>query len=129
VQDISDHLDVLERFEYRYDDKENARYFTTKGWPLEIDSAYKDGEITLEEAEEKFKAKLDKDKERYYKELMQLQKDFEEVQQFGDYHNHAELFDAVKVLEQNIEESFEKVKSFNNRETLFDIPLSDKSDL
>jgi hypothetical protein len=30
---------------------------------------------------------------------MQLQKDFEDVQQFNDYHNHAELFDAVKVLE------------------------------
>jgi len=49
--------------------EETAKFFSTLQWPTEIDVAYKDGETQLEEAEDKFKTKLDKEKERYYKEL------------------------------------------------------------
>jgi len=127
--DILEHMLVLEEFNYTYDETEAQKFWVCKTRPIEVEVAHKTGEEKLFEEEDKFKTKLEKEKERWYRELDQLKKDFEAVQQFADYADASSNYDLVKKLEENLADSMKKLKSFNQRETLFELPLTDQSDL
>jgi hypothetical protein len=89
------HLDVLAAFEFKYNPEEHAKYFTTHQWPVNIDINFSEGENKLEDVEEKFKTRLDKEREGWYRNLHRLITEFELIQLFDTYSNHSQYFDKV----------------------------------
>lgn len=128
-QEIIQQTLILEDYLYSLDDRVDIQLWNLKSWPIQVDIAVKEGGYKLEAEEEKFREKLDKEKHQWYRELAQIQNDFEAVQQFGDYDNAANNYDEVKRLEDAMDESMKQLNSFIQRETQFELQISDTSDL
>jgi hypothetical protein len=107
VESIAKHLEVLECFDFKYDTEEYAKYYSTMQWPINIDIAYSEGEQKLEDVEEKFKSKLDKEREGWYKNLHKLVTEFEIVQLYDTYSNYNAYYDQVMQLQEQINSSLE----------------------
>jgi dynein heavy chain len=127
--DVYDHMVVLDEFQFKVNENVLVNYFYCKTWPLEVDTVHRDSEAILEEEEEKFKSRLDREKDKWARELEQLKVDFELVQQFADYNNTAAHYDDVKRLEEQLNDHMKTLRNFNHREGLFELPLSDVSEL
>lgn len=69
---------------------------------MEVDAATKEGMTQLDEEEEKFRERLEKEKEEWFKEVDRLRVDFEAVQLFGDYDEYQEFYIEVKKLEEGL---------------------------
>ena len=92
-----------------------------------MDAALKEGLSRLSIDEDKFREKLEKEKDLWLREIILLEQSFDLIQQYSDYGNSQSNYDEVKKLETNLTQAMEKMISFNNREVLFELNLSDKT--
>ena len=128
-KDVINRTLILEDYGQHLEQETTYMLWYCKTCPVEVDVASREGNNQLQREEEKFREKLEKEKEEWYKEIQSLHSDFEKVQQFSDLNDASDNFNFVKNLEENLKNSMEKLKSFNQRETLFELQLSDKSEL
>ncbi|OMJ85003.1 hypothetical protein SteCoe_13780 [Stentor coeruleus] len=128
-KDVLKHTAILDDYQFSLDKDVSVKLLECKIWPTELDRSLKEGLSRLSIDEDKFREKLEKEKDIWYRETVLLQQSFDLVQQFSDYNNYTSSFDDVKKLESNLKIAMNKMISFNNREVLFELMLSDKSDL
>lgn len=48
---------------------------------------------------------------------------------YSDYNNYMMYYDDIKRLEAGLKEAMQKLVSFNQRETLFELPLSSRKEM
>ena len=82
VQEVGKHLLLLEDYCYAYDEKEGAKYWKTKTWPLEISSDITLGALHIEKQEQMFMERLENEKIEFKKEIKKRQTALEEIKQF-----------------------------------------------
>ena len=129
LKDVFFHYTILEEYHYPIDNEVIERMWLSKPWPREIEIQLKDGIYRLSSAEDKFRQKLEDEKEQWISETNKLTQHFEEIQRYFNYDDYARSYDNVKRLEENLKLAMEKMNSFNIRENLFELNLSDKSEL
>jgi dynein heavy chain len=79
--------------------------------------------------EEKFKANLAQEKVQFAAELATLESDFTEIKKFDSYASVSKYGSFVVSLNEKIEKAKEKIKSFNERESLFKEDVSEYESL
>ncbi|CAD8081115.1 unnamed protein product [Paramecium sonneborni] len=122
-------LDLLHYYQYQYDNKEIENLWLLKQWPAEIKIALVEGQRNVNIKEAKFTEKLDQEKEQFIRELLVLEKQVEEIKFYEDYSQVKIFAQNVMGLKEKINNYQDKVRSFNDRESLFKQPLSDYDDL
>ena len=123
------HTLILEDYLFKFDEEASMQLWMCKSLPITIDMAAKEGISRLEIEEEKFREKLEREKDKWYKEITQLHRDLESIQQYADYDETTKNFENVKRLESDLKAAMDQMVSFNQRETLFELQLSDKTEL
>jgi len=99
---------------YNIDDIQNC--WTLKQYPMIIGEAIADGNSAIMTQEEQFIAKLDAEKEQFLKDLAGFKDTFKRIQGFNDVGTLNEFFKEGATLNSNIEQSRDKVETFNMRE-------------
>ncbi|CAG9332270.1 unnamed protein product [Blepharisma stoltei] len=128
-KEVISHTLILEDYQFRLNEEVSINLWQCKTWPIEVEASTKEGIGRLEVEEEKFREKLEKEKDKWFREISQLHTDFELVQQFADYSNSSSHYEDVKKLEDHLKQAMDQFNSFNQRETLFELQLSDKTEL
>jgi dynein heavy chain len=123
------HSLILEDYLHQLDEEVSIQMWMCKSLPTAIDISAKEGIGRLEGEEEKFREKLEREKDKWYKEITQLHRDLESVQQYADYEDTTKNFENIKRLEADLKTAMDQMVSFNQRETLFELQLSDKTEL
>ena len=90
-----------------------------------MDSALRTGESTYEEEEEKFKSDLVLIKTKWNQDLCNVQSDFEMVQLFSSYENAHKYFNEVENKKGLLENLTSELKDINEKETIFEINLTE----
>ena len=126
---VIQHTLILEDYQFTLDEEVSIQLWMCKNLPTAIDISAKEGISRLDVEEEKFREKLEKEKDKWYKEISQLHRDFEKIQQFAEYEENDNNYDLVQKLESDLNNAMEQMNSFNQRETLFELQLSDKTEL
>ena len=99
---------------YNIDDIQNC--WTLKQYPMIIGEAIADGNSAILSQEEQFIAKLDAEKDQFVKDLTSYKEIFKKIQSFNDVNTLSEFYKEASQLFQNIEQSRDKVETFNMRE-------------
>jgi dynein heavy chain, axonemal len=128
-KEVLKHTAILEDYQFIINEEISRKLWDCKTWPSFMESSLKEGLYKLSTEEEKFREKLEKEKDIWYRDTIHLQESFEIIQQYSDYFNYSTNYNEVKKLEAELKQAMDKMISFNNRETLFELVLSDKSDL
>ncbi len=81
-----------------------------------IGEAISDGNSAIMTQEEQFIAKLDLDKEAFIKDLANYKEIFKRIQGFKDINTLNEFYKDTASLNVNIDQSKDKVETFNMRE-------------
>ena len=126
---VIQHTLILEDYQFSIDEEVSIQLWMCKNLPTAIDISAKEGMGRLEVEEEKFREKLEREKDKWYKEIGQLHREFEKVQQFAEYEETRLNCEAVNKLDQDLKTAMDQMVSFNQRETLFELQLSDKTEL
>jgi len=108
-----------------------SKFWDLKTRPQEIRLNVGEGQRTAQLQEEKLTSQLELEKDKFLKELKELQGEFAFIRLFKEY-SKDKVKDNASVamsLMDRIYKSLEKVKSFNEREALFRIALSEYQDL
>ena len=93
-----------------------------------IGEAISDGQSSIATQEEQFIAKLDAEKDQFHKDLAQYKESFNRIQGFKDIETLNEFFKEAATLNSSIEQSKDKVETFNMREKRLGQPLSEYHD-
>ena len=125
---VQKHIEILEDYQMLNEDI-NGKLWSCKMYPWYMNDELRKGIDRLAVDEEKFREKLEKEKDIWFRETIILQQSFDLIQQFSDYSNSEYNCGEVKNLDEKLQQAMDKMISFNNRETLFELPLSDKSEL
>lgn len=83
----------------------------------------------IQEKNEKFGQKLENEKEEFIKEIAQFQQHFEKIKEFKNLETSQEFNIEAFQLHKDLEKAVQKVKQFNDRETLFGIAETPYPDL
>ncbi len=94
-------------------------YWGLKNYPYEIKTAVFDGNKASQSQENKFQDALEQEKEKFNKELVFLNNQFQQVRRFNIYQNVKEYAIETTHLKDQIEKAVDQVRSFNDREVLF----------
>lgn len=104
---------------FPYDEAKESVYWNLQQRPVQILERVSEGLKTATNKEEKLMNNLEQEKEAFDKNLKLLRQDFETIKGFKNYADARKNAAFVFQLKENIEKSFEKVRSFNEREVLF----------
>ena len=72
---------------------------------------------------------MESEKERFGKEIQDISKQLKEVKKFDSYKFVKEQATETMKLSERFEKGFETIASFNERENLFKMPISEYEDL
>ena len=121
-KDVYQHMLILEDYLFKYPEKDSQMYFFTKSWPLEILAAISEGRHNIANEEAIFTARLEQEKDRFFKDVAKYQETFEKIKKFSDFENVREHATDVFTLDDLLKKAEEQVESFNIREELFGQP-------
>ncbi len=120
LHEVYKHYLLLEEFSFMYQDQHIETYWYQKTWPLEISSSLTDGSYMIKSKEVIFMAKLDQEKDNFIKSIEGFKQSFEKIKKFKDLNSAAEYSADAFQLRENLNQAFDKVRQFNDREALFD---------
>ena len=129
LRDTFNHKSILEDYHFYLDNDIVEKMWFIKTYPRDVEIALKEGINRLSIAEDKFRQKLEDEKDQWSSETNILTQNYEEIQRYFNYEDHLRNYESVKRLEENLKLAMDKMISFNIRENLFEMNLSDKSEL
>lgn len=124
VNEVGKHMLLLEDYCYSYDERESAKYWKTKTWPIEISSDITLGAFHIEKKEELFMYNLDNEKEQFKKELKERQLALSKIKEFKNLDQSRVFAQDCHALKSKLESDANLVKRFNEREELFNLEHS-----
>ena len=113
---VEQHYELLDEFSYHYDINDIQNCWTLKQYPMIIGEAIADGNSSITTQEEIFVQKLDTEKEQFLKDLAGYKDTFNRIKKFHDVNTLNEFFKEAATLNSAIEQSRDKVETFNMRE-------------
>jgi hypothetical protein len=93
-----------------------------KIWPLRIQVALQDARSMISDKNEIFNNNLEKEKEKFAKDIAGYMEDFEKIKGFTNLSQSGEFSTNAYTLKENISNAFEKKKQYNEREMIFNQP-------
>jgi len=129
VNEVGKHLLLLEDYCFPYEEKESAKYWKTKTWPLEISSDITLGALHIEKQEQKFMDKLENDKIEFKKELKEREKALKKIKGFKKLDDSKYYAADCHQLKNDLEKDANLVNEFNEREGLFNLEPSQYPEL
>jgi len=69
LKSVNKHYELLEEFSYMYNDKDIEQFWYMKIYPLRIAASLTDGKNMITEKNELFSANLEKEKEKFQKDI------------------------------------------------------------
>lgn len=129
VYQVQNMIDIMEGQCFLYDEAKESVFWNLQQRPVQILERVSDGMKTASLKEEKLMSNLDMEKEAFDKNLRLLKQDFETIKSFKNYSDARKNASVVFQLKEKIDQSFEKVRSFNEREVLFKQPISEYQEL
>jgi len=112
-----------------YDEEAMVQFWILRVCPLQIKTAVLEGKRNAGQQEQAFMTKLENDKRDFDCELAKLKSDFEHLKTFDDYKKFFDHANFAIDLNSRYDQSIQKVKGFNEREVLFNLPPSVYDDL
>lgn len=122
-------IDMLSDFSYEIEHEVVERAFRSFAWPLQIQIDVCDSERSLDTQKQKFMDKLDQEKAEFERDMKRYQEDLEWVKSLNDYSMAQKHATRIYTLKEHLDRAQERVQSFMEREKLFNIEMSDYSDL
>lgn len=129
LNEVYRHYCLLDDFSYKYADQDIETFWVQKQWPLEISSSLTDGGYMIQTKEVQFMSKLDSEKEQFVKSIDTFKQNLDKIKKFNNLENANEFASDAQQLRENLNNAFEKIKQFNDREALFNQPKSEYPDL
>lgn len=129
VVKVSQFLDIMEDQCYPYDTKNLESFWFLKMMPNDIKMEVIEGQKIASLYDTKFREALKNEQENFYKDLIVLKDDVELSKKYNDFDKIKESAEKINQLKEKIENAQNKVKSFNEREQLFKMDVSEYNDL
>jgi dynein heavy chain len=126
---IHKQIDMLSDFNYDIEHEVVERSFRSFGWPIQIQIDVCDSERSLDTQKQKFMDKLYQEKTEFERDMSRYQDDLEWVKSLNDYSLANKCATKIYTLKENLDRAKERVQSFVEREKLFNIEMSDYSEL
>jgi len=127
-KEVEKHYELLDEFSYMYNIEDIQNCWTLKQYPMIIGEAIADGNSSIMTQEEQFIAKLDAEKEQFLKDLAQFKETQKRIESFSNVETLNEFFKEAATLNTAIEQSRDKVETFNMREGRLGQPKSEYAD-
>jgi hypothetical protein len=124
----SEYINLLFRYEYQYNEEAMMDFWVLRVCPLETKIAVSEGRKIAGNQEQSFMTRLENDKKEFDMQLATLKTDFEYLKGLSDYKIFDHAIFAVEIGNK-LESAAQKVQGFNQRETLFNLPLAVYEDL
>jgi len=115
-KEVERHYELLDEFSFIYNVDDIQNCWTLKQYPMIIADAIQDGSANIMTQEEQFIAKLDAEKEQFQKDLASYKDTFKRIEGFNDINTLNEFFKDASQLNKMLDDSKEKVETFNMRE-------------
>ena len=129
VRQVTEYLEILEDNRYEYKDSDWANFWNLKLMPPEIRTIVVESQRRANTQEARFMERLEQEKEKFLKELAIFEEEFITISKFNVYKNVARNTQEVHVLKEKLGNAQEQVRSFNERENLFKLPISEYESL
>lgn len=124
LKEVEKHHEMLEEFSYMYKDQDIDQFFLMKIWPLRIQASLTDGKNMITDKNELFSANLEKEKEKFQKDIDGYKQMLEKMKTFNNINQAQEFSTDAYTLKENIQIAFDKKKQFNEREEIFNLPVT-----
>jgi len=122
-------IDMLSDFSREIECEVVERAFRSFAWPLQIQIDVCDSERSLDTQKQKFMDKLDQEKAEFERDMHRYHDDLDWVKGLSDYSMANKCATRIYTLKDNLDRAKERVQSFVDREKLFNIEMSDYSEL
>eukprot|EP01062_Namystynia_karyoxenos_P078362 TRINITY_DN805_c0_g2_i2.p1 TRINITY_DN805_c0_g2~~TRINITY_DN805_c0_g2_i2.p1 ORF type:complete len:4436 (+),score=1940.78 TRINITY_DN805_c0_g2_i2:809-13309(+) len=101
-------------------------YWKTYGWPQMVQQVLEDSEFRYKEYRHRFMNTLREDTEELVHELSELNNKVDQCSRWGSElsEHHEDYYTKVQRLRQQIDECERKIKLYNSREELFNMPVT-----
>ena len=97
--------------------------------PVQIRVDVFDGTRSLDVQKVQFMAKLDDEKTDFVRDMTKYEDDLNWIKKLDDYQNAMKYATKITGLRENLERAKERLQSFQERERLFGIDVSEYADL
>lgn len=118
LKDVQHHLEMLEKFSYEYQDKDIEQFWWMKVFPLKVTVALQEGKATIAEKSELFQQTLQKDQEKFLKDIEVYKEQCQKIKTFNTLPQCHNQYQKAEELQNNLLEAFAKKKEFNTREEI-----------
>jgi len=124
LKEVYKHHLMLEEFSYMYEEKDIDNFWYMKIWPLRIQAGLTEGKNRVTDKSELFVQNLEKEKEKFQKDIDSYKAAFEKMKTFNNLNQAQEFSTDAYTLKDQIQMAFEKKKQFNEREEIFGQPVT-----
>ncbi|CAD8045721.1 unnamed protein product [Paramecium sonneborni] len=124
ITQIKKFINYLDEIFQEYDQLLMKEYYYLLQWPKEIKKSIKTNSRQIESIERQFFQKLEHDKEEFTEKLFSMKEQFTKIKGFNQFGIVKQQANEMKILADWIFQGQEQINSFNQRETMFQIPLS-----
>ncbi|CEM09924.1 unnamed protein product [Vitrella brassicaformis CCMP3155] len=123
-------IQMVSEFRYQVPEEVIESAFKAYSWPLQVQMDVQDTTRNLDQEKEKFMERLEEEKEAFEKDLAQYSKDLDFVRyEMGDFSQALKYAVKINGLKEALDRAKERVVSFQEREKLFGVEVSDFSNL
>ena len=129
LKEVYRHLEMLETFSYMYKEMEIESFWYMKVWPMKIQVSIQDGKNMIGEKNETFGNRLETEKDSFNKLVTGHQQQFTKVKEFTGLDQVDKFFMDSFNLKRQLEQGFNTVRQFHEREDLFGLPRTPYPDL
>jgi len=129
VKAILRFLNLMEDWSFDFPEDKALLYWELYSRPMEIVEAIGEANKNINSQEEKFTYNLDQEKVLFLYEIKKLYSEFNIVKQYNDYKNVRNNSVSANALSEKIDKATDKLKNFNERETIFKQTISEYDDL
>jgi len=119
LKEVYKHHLMLEEFSYMYKEVDIDNFWLMKIWPLRIQAQLTEGKNRMTEKSELFVTNLEKEKEKFERDIAEYKASFEQIKTFNNLSQSSEFSTNAYALKEQIQAAFEKKKQFNEREEIF----------
>jgi dynein heavy chain len=122
-------IGVLSRFNVSPTQEIIEKAFRSFSWPLQIRVDVFDATRSLDNQKVQFMAKLDQEKLDFARDMQKYEDDLAFIKRLDDYQQAGKYAVRITGLKDNLEKAKDRLNSFQERENLFNIEVSESGQL
>ena len=120
---------MLDKFSFMYIDKDIENFWMMKTYPLRVNVALQDGKLTIGEKTELFQQNLQREQEKFAKDIELYKEQVAEVKTLSSLPQALALYSKTEELQNNLDDAVVKKKEFNSREEILGQDITPYNDL